>query len=58
MSRLFDIERTREVIAKSLRFSGQGKVSRVVGLIVEGVAPGARVGSVVNIHPDKHTRPI
>lgn len=50
------LRRMKESIELAEPLQLAGKVSKVVGLLVEGWVPHARVGAVCNIHPDNSPR--
>lgn len=53
-----DFERYRDIIRHTPTVRLNGKVSRVVGLVVEGYGPATSVGDICDIYPNKDATPI
>lgn len=51
MSPLFDINSLSDRLERAESYVTRGKVTKVVGMVVEGYAPKAKVGSLCSIYP-------
>ncbi|MBS1714734.1 MAG: FliI/YscN family ATPase [Armatimonadetes bacterium] len=51
-------ERTRSAVERTTRFEVLGRVSQVVGLVVESDGPSAKIGDLCFIEPDKEAGPV
>lgn len=55
---LFAMSKLAECISQTPTYVVRGKVQKVVGMVVEGYAPGAKVGSLCRIFPGDESQPI
>ena len=55
---MYDFERYYRIIKEIDPIKVYGKVSEVIGLLVEGYDPGSSIGRMCQIYPNGNTRPI
>ena len=55
---MYDFERYYRIIKEIDPIKVYGKVSEVIGLLVEGYDPGSSIGKMCQIYPNGNTRPI
>ena len=55
---MYDFERYYRIIKEIDPIRVYGKVSEVIGLLVEGYDPGSSIGKMCQIYPNGNTRPI
>ncbi|MBI5894327.1 MAG: flagellar protein export ATPase FliI [Deltaproteobacteria bacterium] len=58
MSVAFSLDRLYRVVDETNPIRTNGKVTRVVGLVIEGLGPGASVGELCNVYPKGKGEPV
>ena len=54
----FDIKKYETAIERANQFSETGKVTRIVGNLIQGLTPGANVGALCSIYRNDWTNPL